>query len=171
MFKKILPLFISISILLVAGGCGSGKKSAQDIPGMIVLNLKNYGAPIAISIPDTTKAKLEISTQSSGAIEIKSGKDFQIRISTGETDFALKKNDVAQDDVKKLKKYLVDEPATLLWESQIPGLESEFHFLLSTKVGKDAYYVEDISDAETFSEKSIRQMIESAKSIRGPEGL
>ncbi|MCC6691738.1 MAG: hypothetical protein IT235_09420 [Bacteroidia bacterium] len=168
MLKKLL-LLIAAPILLMICSCGNNKKTEIETPGMSVIDFSSLGIPITMNVPDTTKTKLETVAQGSGTIEIKSGKDFQINITPGEGDFQLKKSDVSSDEVKKLKRFVIDEPSLLVWEAQISGMESEFHFYTAIKVGKDSYVIEDIKDTDTFGEASIQKMVDAAKSIKGKE--
>lgn len=167
MLKKLL--LISIPVLFAVVGCNNSKKDDASVPGMSHYDLSNFGVPITLNVPDTTKTKLELVAQGSGSIEIRSGKDFQIIITPGEGDFQLKKSDIASDDVKKFKRYVVEEPTTLIWESQVSGLEPEFHFFTVVKVGKDSYLIEDIKDGDPFSEVAIQKMADAAKSIKAKE--
>jgi hypothetical protein len=168
MLKKLLVL-IAIPALLTVAGCGNSKKADSDVPGMSQYDMSSLGVPITMNVPDTTGAKLETVSQGSGTIEIKSGKDFQLSITPGEGDFALKKSDISSDEVKKFKRYVVDEPTTLIWESQVSGLDPEFHFYVVAKAGKDSYLIEDIKDGDAFSEAAIKKMVDAAKSVKAKE--
>ena len=162
--KKIFLLLTATGLIALAG-C-SGKKESTKIPGMMELDLSSHGLPIMISVPDSARNKFEIVTQSWGATEIKVGKDFQISISEGDGDITLAKSDVAGNDVNKFKRYVIDEPTTILYESEIT--EPEFHLYSVVKLEKASYVVEDIK-GEIFSEKMAQKMAESAKSIRVKE--
>jgi hypothetical protein len=168
MIKKLILLF-TVPVLLSMSGCGHSKKEGNDIPGMSVYDLSTLGTPATIDVPDTTSTKLEAALQSSGTIVIKSGKDFQISITPGEGDVALKKSDISSDDVKKFKRFVVDEPNSLIWEAQVNGLSPEFHFYTIVKTGKESYVIEDIKDADSFGEESIKKMTEAAKTIKVKE--
>ena len=163
--KKIFYLTFVTALLTIAG-CGSKKQESVIIPGMMEMDLSSKGMPIIINVPDSTKGKIEITPQSWGAIEIKVGKDFQISISEGAGDIALAKSDVAGNEVNKFKKYLIDEPNIILYESEIT--QPEFHLYSIIKAGNTAYIVEDIK-GEAFSEKQAQKMLEAAKTIRSKE--
>ena len=163
-------MFAAIPALLLAVGCGNSNKGNGDIPGMSQIDLTSYGSPLILSVPDTTKTKLEVLAQSSGTIEIKSGKDFQLSITPGEGDFALKKSDISSDDVKKFKRYVADEPSSLIWEAQVSGLEPEFHFYTVIKSGKDSYIMEDLKDGDNFTEAAVKKMMDTAKSAKSKSG-
>lgn len=148
--------------LILSAGCDSSKQERPNIPGMMYVDLTSHGFPITINVPDSTKGKFEITTQSWGATEIKVGKEFQISISEGAGDMALAKSDVAGNDVNKFKRYIVDEPTTIFYESEIT--QPEFHFYSIVKAGNTSYIVEDIK-GEMYSEKKVQKMVDAAKTI------
>lgn len=159
-------LLLAIPVIFSFMGC-SGSKGEEEIvkikPGMMELNLKVNGNSLTITVPDSSIGKLEVVEQSWGATEIKVGKKFQLSVSEGQGDIALKKSDIAGDDVNKFKRYIKEEPNTLMWESGI--IEPEFHFYSVEKVGPVFYLIEDVKE-DHFVEKDIQQMLESAKSLK-----
>lgn len=159
-------MYLILIVTTVAMGftaCGPKKDDSVIAPGMMELDLSKNGLPISIVVPDSTKGKFEVITQSWGATEIKVGKNFQISITEGPGDIVLKKSDIKGDDINKLKRYLTDEPETILYESEIT--QPEFHFYSVIKIGNTSYIVEDIR-GEMFNEKTAQTMVESAKSIK-----
>jgi len=95
--------------------------------------------------------------QSSGEYQIKIGKDFQISVIESAGDVNQRKADIASDDVNKLKKYIVDDATTLMWESGIGDL-SEFHFYHIAKLGNRVYVFEDIK-GEPFSQQATQKNV------------
>lgn len=162
--KKAIVLLV-LSTILIHVGCDGPKKeeTATVKPGMMDLNLKVNGNSLTITVPDSSIGKLEMTEQSWGATEIKVGKHFQISISEGQGDIALKKSDISGDEINKFKRYLKEDPNTLFWESAIT--EPEFHFYTVEKVGPVFYLIENIKE-EHFTEKDVQQMLESAKSLK-----
>jgi len=167
--RKPYTLFLSTTFIfagILATGCKSSGNE-KNIPGMVDLKLTNYGLPISVQVPDTTKTPVEVTTMTTGTVEIKSGKSFQIDITAGDADIQAKKTDLSQDDIKKVKRFITDEPTALVWEAQISDLKPEFHFYLTSKIGKDSYTIEDAKNNEVFGESAIKQMVEVAKNIKG----
>jgi len=158
-------LVLAVSAVLIFAGCNGSKE--EDVvkikPGMMELNLKVNGNSLTITVPDSSIGKLEVIEQAWGATEIKVGKKFQLSISEGQGDITLKKSDIAGDDVNKFKRYIKEEPNTLVWESGIT--EPEFHFYTVEKVGPVFYLIENIKD-DHFTEKDIQQMLESATGLK-----
>ena len=166
--KKLLSI-ITVAVLFVSlNNCG-GKKEEQKVEapaGMIALDLSKYGKPFTIFTPDSSSGKLSIVEQSWGALEIKAGKGFQISITEDPGDIELRKTDVKGDEVNKFKSFLVEEPATIMWESEIT--QPEFHFYTIQKIGTSTYVFEDIKspDTEPFSKEATQKMLDSSKGIK-----
>ena len=167
--KKLINL---LSVAIVAStllSCG-GKKSEQEPivapAGMNVLDLTKYGKPFAIFVPDTVAAKLMVTEQSSGALDIKVGTNFAITINEQAADIELKKKDIKEDEVLKFKNYVVEEPTAIFWESEI--VKPEFHFLINQKIGNTDYCIEDLKSTETepFDKATTQKMFDSGKNIK-----
>lgn len=166
--KKIVSLLAIAVVLLTLNSCG-GKNEDQAVEapaGMIVLDLSKYGKPFTIFTPDSSTGKLSIVEQSWGALEIKAGKSFQISITEDPGDVELRKTDVKGDEVNKFKSFLVEEPNTLMWESEIT--KPEFHFYTIQKIGNSTYVFEDIKspDSEPFTKEEAQKMLDAAKGIK-----
>ncbi|MDF2447848.1 MAG: hypothetical protein K0R26_352 [Bacteroidota bacterium] len=169
--KKILTLFSALTLAFVVHSCGD-KNDAKNIEapaGMVALDLSKYGKQFSIFVPDTTAAKLEVVEQTWGALEIKVGKNFQLSITEDPGDMELRKSDIKSNDVNIFKSFVVDEPTTIMWESEIT--KPEYHFYSIQKVGANTYVFEDIvpADGTPLSKEAIQKMLDSAKSIVGKE--
>lgn len=168
MIKKYVTLLAIPAALFIAACGGSAKQENAEMPGMTKIDLTDFGMTVSLFVPDTTKNHLEIHPQTWGAIELKSGtgKEFHISVAPGEGDFNLKKSDISGDDINKFKRFVVDEPTAILWESQIT--DPEFHFYTVVKTTKESYVLEDVR-GEQFSESSVKKMLEAAKSLTATE--
>jgi hypothetical protein len=164
--KKIINLFAATVIAISFLSCGNKQEAIVAPQGMNVLDLSKFGKPFAIFVPDTTSTKLEITEQSSGALDIKVGKNFAISINEQAADIALRKQDVQSDEVNKLRSFIVDEPNAIFWESEITS--PEFHFLVNQKIGNTDYSISEIIDTESnpFSKAAIEKMYDSSRSIK-----
>ena len=156
-----------ISFFLV--GCGNSKKDGDmnlnATEGMREVELTSYGFPIFINIPQATTSSLEITENPQGGVDVKVNENIQMAISEGTGDMVLKKNDITHDDVRRFVKYVIDEPDAIVWEWQIEGMETEFHFYTIIKAGEKSFEVSNV-EGKMFSEKSALQMLDIAKSIR-----
>lgn len=167
--KKIINLCCAALVVSLFMSCGDKKNEQEAIvapAGMHVLDLTRFGKPFAIFVPDTVAAKLEITQQSYGALDIKVGKGFNISINEQAADIEMKKKDVKEDEVNKFKSFVVEEPNAIFWESEIT--QPEFHFIINQKIGNTEYSIEDVkaTEAEPFSKESIQKMYDSAKNIK-----
>ena len=169
--KKIF-LFIAGASLLSLAGCGSGKtddNANAGVPqGMVAADLSAVSEgrmQVLVNVPDSTTGPLEIIANAQGGADVKVGKNFQITITEGAGDMAMKKNDITHDDVRKFVKYMIEDPSTVVWEWQMEGMEPEFHFYAIIKTGDKSFEVRDV-EGEIFSEKAATQMLDAAKSIR-----
>ena len=167
--KTFYSLITALALVVTLQSCG-GKKEEQatvEAPaGMITLDLSKYGKPFTIFVPDSTLGKMEIVEQSWGALEIKIGKSFQLSITEDPGDLELRKKDIQGDEVNKFKSFSVEEPTTIMWESEIT--KPEFHFYSIQKIGNSTYVFEDIksAEAEPFSKENIQKMLDSAKGLK-----
>jgi hypothetical protein len=166
--KKIITLFAACLILSSLISCGDKKKEEPIVApqGMHVLDLTRYGKPFVIFVPDTTTAKLSVTEQQSGALDIRVGTNFGISINEQAADIELKKKDVKEDEVNRFKSFIADEPGAIFWESEITA--PEYHFLVNKKIGTADYSFEEIksTEAEVFSKDAIQKMFDSAKNIK-----
>jgi hypothetical protein len=167
--KAIYTLITALALVIALPGCGDKKDDQPKVEapaGMMTLDLSKYGKPFSIFVPDSTVGKLEITEQSWGALEIRVGKNFQMSITEDPGDIELRKTDIKADDVNKFKAFVVEEPTTIMWESEIT--KPEYHFYSIQKLGSATYVFEDIksSEAEPFSKESVQRMLDSAKNMK-----
>jgi hypothetical protein len=165
--KKILTLLSALTIATAFTSCG-GKETKEDVQapaGMVALDLSKYGKQFSIFVPDTVSSKLTITEQSWGALEIKVGKGFQLSITEDPGDIELKKSDIKSNDVNIFKAYVVEEPLTIMWESEIT--KPEFHFYSIQKAAGNTYVFEDVvsADGEPLGKESVQKMLDSVKKL------
>lgn len=160
-FSQLILLTAVTSILISCGGKPKNEIVAPQ--GMNTLDLSRYGKPFSIFVPDTSAAKLEVIEQASGSLDIKVGKNFAISINEQAADIELRKTDIKEDEVNKLKSFIVEEPTAIMWESEIT--EPEIHFIVNKKIGNAEYSFEDIRDpeAKAFGKEAIQKMFDSSK--------
>ncbi len=166
--KKIINLMSAAIIVSSLISCG-GKKTEEAIvapAGMNVLDLSKYGKPFVIFVPDTVAAKLSITQQSYGALDIKVGNNFAISINEQPADLEMKKKEIKEEETNKFKSFVVEEPTAIFWESEI--VKPEFHFMLNQKIGNTDYSFEEVksTESEPFSKDAIQKMFDSAKNIK-----
>jgi hypothetical protein len=165
--KQLAALAVAIVFSLGLSFCTGGKKDGVAAPeGMQVYDLSRYGKPFSIFVPDTTKTKIEVTEQSTGALEIKAGPNFAIAINEQFGDLNQIRSDLKGDEVNKLKQLLVDEAEALVWESEV--VQPEFHFFVNKKFNNAEYSFEDIksTEAEPFRRDAIERMYDACKNTQ-----
>lgn len=162
-------MILSTAGLLINSSCGD--KTAEQEPivapaGMHVLDLSRFGKSFAVFVPDTVQNKLTVIEQTYGALEITSGAKFAISISEQPEDIEAKKKEIKEDEVNKLKSFMVEEAGAIMWESAIT--EPEFHFIINVKVGTAEYHINDMNspDAKPYDKDAVQKMYDSAKNIK-----
>ena len=159
--KKILFSLAVVSTAVLMS-CG-GKKETPAAAGMMELDLSSHGVPVIISIPDSSKGKVEVE-DANGTYKIRVGKSFRMSIFEDAGDISLKKSDISSAEPKKLKRFITDEPTTLFYENQIT--DPEFHFYTIVKLGEKSFILEDLDGEEIYTEDDVKIMLESAKAIK-----
>ena len=166
--KNILK--ITLALALVAGiiSCNGKKGDEQEQliapKGMRYLDISKTGMNLYVLTPDSAAGVLDTIAQSSGEYLIKVGNNFQVSVLENAGDIAQRKADITNDDVNKLKKYVIDDATTLLWESGIADM-SEFHFYHIAKVGDRTYVFEDIK-GDPFTQEAAQKMLDACKQAK-----
>ncbi len=166
MKKVIILSIISVASLILFSYCSNIQKENIEPPlGMISLDLSKFGKQFSIFVPDTNIAKIDIREQSWGALEIKVGKEFHLSITEDPGDIELVKSDIKSNDVNIFKSYLIDEPLTIVWESQI--IKPEYHFYSIQRANDNTYVFQDVmpSNGEPIHKEAILKMVNSVKKI------
>lgn len=161
--KTLYTLLIAISVIVCATSCGNKEEKKATPAGMIGLDLSRYGKPFVINVPDTSLATLHISEETSGALNIWVGEKFGVSINEQMADLEMKKQDIREDEVNKLKTFVKETPESLIWESEI--VKPEHHFLLNRKIADAEYSFEDIRDTEKdpFTKEEIQKMFDACE--------
>jgi hypothetical protein len=163
-------LKITLALALVAGiiSCNGKKGDEQEQliapKGMRYLDISKTGMNLYVLTPDSAAGVLDTIAQSSGEYLIKVSNNFQVSVLENAGDIAQRKADITNDDVNKLKKYVIDDATTLLWESGIADM-SEFHFYHIAKVGDRTYVFEDIK-GDPFTQEAAQKMLDACKQAK-----
>jgi hypothetical protein len=126
------------------------------------------GAKLDLAAGGLTEVTIEapagavVKESAAGGAEVTAGDKFQLQITKSKADIAGWKKDIAANDVNKLKKYHVDSPEELLYETAVMG--PEFHLVSNVKVGADTYSCEDVKGA-TFTKADAEAMLKACHSL------
>jgi hypothetical protein len=154
------------AIAIVCATCGQTADEPVKAPeGMSALDLSRYGKPFVLFVPDTASAPVNVTEDPSGALLVTSGTRFAMSIRESAEDLTLRKRDITDDEVNKLKQFLVEDSVALVWESAITT--SEHHFVMNGRAGDGVYAFEDLrGNAVPLSKDAVMAMYESVKAIK-----
>jgi hypothetical protein len=150
--------------------CSHKEESESHAPaGMVSYDLRKFGKPFAIFVPDTTASPVRIEEDPSGALRIES-RSFGVTIREQAEDLQLRKRDVQSDDVNKLQQFLIDDSVMLSWESRI--VNPEYHFLINRRMNGSTYSFEDLREPEgaPYSKDAVMKMIDACRNIQWRKG-
>ena len=164
--KKLVIISLVIASVTLFSCGGNKEEVSAPVAGMMSLDLSPYGFAVTMNVPDSTKGKLEVE-DANGTLKIRVGKSFRISLIEDAGDIELKKSDVSTAEPKKLKRYLVEEPTTILYENELT--EPEFHFYTIVKTGEKSFVIEDLDGEEIYSQPAAEKMLEAAKTIKVKE--
>ena len=79
------------------------------------------------------------------------------------------KLEVQKQEVKPELPFIIEEPLTIIWESEIT--KPEYHFYSIQKIGNNSYVFEDVvsPDGTPLSKEAVQKMVDSAKTIIAKE--
>jgi len=92
----------------------------------------------SVMAPEGVTAK-----ESFGAAQLSNGTTFNLDIRTDKGDVAAFKKEIGENDVNKVKQFVVDTPDALLYESEVMG-QNEFHLYGNVTVGDKTFNCEDV---------------------------
>lgn len=92
----------------------------------------------SVMAPEGVTAK-----ESFGAAQLSNGTTFNLDIRTDKGDVAAFKKEVGENDVNKVKQFVVDTADALLYESEVMG-QNEFHLYGNVTVGDKTFNCEDV---------------------------
>ena len=177
MHKRIALFTICLGFLTL-NSCKheQAQEDANPVPaGMVRLDLSKAGINAAIDVPDTSHKLNGIEAQTSGTVHVYVGRGFHIMINVSGEAIAMKKSDLAGDDLNKVKTWVVNDSNNLLYSTQkdtnaFANAKEEFHFYSLVKKGTTTYYIEDLQQGTdgtvyTFGQPEVQTMLNSAKSL------
>jgi hypothetical protein len=136
----------------------AGGPPHQEATGDLVeLSLGDLGA----TIKAPKGARLD--TQFLPQVILGDGQEFAIEITEGAADMTKRKAEIKANDINVLKRYVLDTPEAIIYESSVMG--SEFHFLANVTVGDRTFKVEDVKGAPRFTREQVEKMLECAKTL------
>jgi hypothetical protein len=143
---------------------GTENASEMDLNTMAEVDLSDFDLNASIYIPDDSKGKPEINTTNFGSIQIVVGKDYGIEIVPFGLTVSEKKEELEGDLVYDIE-YLSESDNSIYFKRTIKDsdVKAEFHFFMTKEINGDLIEIKSLN--QTYSERAIEKMIQSAKSL------
>jgi hypothetical protein len=118
------------------------------------------GFPVLTKAPAGVKAKEEF-----GAVKISNGSKFQMELSTV-YDYSIDaaKKEIAANDINKLKKYILEEPNGIIYQTEVMG-QTQYHFMYFLIGSEESFYFQNIK-GPNYDLASIQAMYNAAKASK-----
>ncbi len=151
-----LTLMFSAALSLLAFG---SKTIAQT--ALIDLDCSSIeGFEVLTKAPTGVKA-----IEQYGSVKISNGAKFQVELnSVYDYSIAAAKKEIEANDINKLKKYVVDEPNGIIYQSEVMG-QIQYHFMYFLIGEEESYYFQNVK-GPTYDLESTKVMYNAAKASK-----
>ena len=151
-----LSLFFSAAISLLAFGSTTIAQTA-----LVDLDCSSIeGFEVLTKAPTGVKA-----VEQYGSVKISNGAKFQVELnSVYDYSIAAAKKEIEANDINKLKKYVVDEPNGIIYQSEVMG-QIQYHFMYFLIGEEDSYYFQNVK-GPTYDLESTKVMFNAAKASK-----
>ena len=100
-----------------------------------------------------------------GSVKISNGAKFQVELnSVYDYSIAAAKKEIEANDINKLKKYVVDEPNGIIYQSEVMG-QIQYHFMYFLIGEEESYYFQNVK-GPTYDLESTKVMYNAAKASK-----
>jgi hypothetical protein len=151
-----LSLIFSAAISLLAFGSTTIAQTA-----LVDLDCSSIeGFEVLTKAPTGVKA-----VEQYGSVKISNGAKFQVELnSVYDYSIAAAKKEIEANDINKLKKYVVDEPNGIIYQSEVMG-QIQYHFMYFLIGEEDSYYFQNVK-GPTYDLESTKVMFNAAKASK-----
>jgi hypothetical protein len=126
---------------------------------LVATDLSPAGAAATMKAPQGAKVEEQF-----GAVEVAlADHTFHVEIHGGKADLTERKAEIAENELNKLKGYVVDEAGAVLYESEVMG-KNEFHLLVNVDGGEAGWACED-AKGPSYTRAQAQTMFDACKSI------
>ncbi len=118
------------------------------------------GFPVLTKAPEGVKA-----VEQYGSVKISNGAKFQMELnSVYDYSIAAAKKEIEANDINKLKKYIIDEPNGIIYQTEVMG-QIQYHFMYFLIGEEESFYFQNIK-GPTYDLESIKVMFNTAKASK-----
>ena len=118
------------------------------------------GFPVLTKAPAGVKAVEEY-----GSVKISNKGKFQMELnSVFDYSIAAAKKEIEANDINKLKKYVVDEPNGIIYQTEVMG-QTQYHFMYFLIGEEESFYFQNVK-GPTYDLESAKVMYNAAKASK-----
>lgn len=152
---KLTLMFIAAISLLAFGSTTIAQTALVDLDCSSI-----EGFEVLTKAPTGVKA-----VEQYGSVKISNGAKFQVELnSVYDYSIAAAKKEIEANDINKLKKYVVDEPNGIIYQSEVMG-QIQYHFMYFLIGEEDSYYFQNVK-GPTYDLESTKVMFNAAKASK-----
>jgi hypothetical protein len=118
----------AVATTVAAAGSPTATTAAAASGGTAPLKIDSAKGPLTIDAPAGATSKVV-----AGTLEVVAGNTFHLELVSGIGTVSRYKEDIDANTINKVKRYVVDTPAGILYESVLAG-KSEYHIYVVVKV-------------------------------------
>jgi hypothetical protein len=100
-----------------------------------------------------------------GSVKISNGAKFQMELnSVFDYSIAAAKKEIEANDINKLKKYVIDEPNGIIYQTEVMG-QTQYHFMYFLIGEEESFYFQNVK-GPTYDLESTKVMYNAAKASK-----
>ena len=154
-FMKLSLIFTAVLSLIAFSNTTIAQTALVDLDCSSI-----EGFPVLTKAPAGVKA-----VEQYGSVKISNGAKFQVELnSVYDYSVATAKKEIEANDINKLKKYVVDEPNGIIYQSEVMG-QIQYHFMFFIIGEEESFYFQNVK-GPTYDLESTKVMYNAAKASK-----
>jgi hypothetical protein len=152
---KLSIIFTAVLSLIAFSNTSIAQTALVDLDCSVI-----EGFPVLTKAPAGVKA-----VEQYGSVKISNGAKFQMELnSVYDYSIAAAKKEIEANDINKLKKYVVDEPNGIIYQSEVMG-QIQYHFMYFLVGKEESFYFQNVK-GPTYDLESTKVMYNAAKASK-----
>ena len=154
-FMKLSLIFTAVLSLIAFSNTTIAQTALVDLDCSSI-----EGFPVLTKAPAAVKA-----VEQYGSVKISNGAKFQMELnSVYDYSVAAAKKEIEANDINKLKKYVVDEPNGIIYQTEVMG-QIQYHFMYFLIGEEESFYFQNVK-GPTYDLESTKVMYNAAKASK-----
>ena len=168
--KRIIVGLAAVTCFCFADCGGGPDPSKPSAKGMMEIDLSEWGIPVTMMVPDSTKAPLDIQESAAAGIVIRVGKSFQVEIAE-DGDLAMRKDDLqtGPESLVYVATTVSEGSDFIVYQQEVKDSEMapKFRFYYIFESEGMSYGVQDFDEGGPYVQGAVEKMLDAAKSVKG----